>query len=447
MKLLYSILPPFDKLLGPQAYSPQSSWRPIAYLVQQPVPEGLLLYNTLTKALALLDAEEAESFLRGGVPSEELARQWFLVPQDHDDRQLAIQIRHIVRMLSDETVPITTYTIFTTTDCNARCFYCFQKEAVRHTMSPETARQTADFILAHSAGKHVRLQWFGGEPLYNKKAISLICKALQSTGITYESGMISNGFLFDDSTIQEAAAEWRLKDVQITLDGTEEVYNRVKAFIYPEVNAFRRVIRNIHGLLDAGIAVRIRMNVDLYNADNLIQLTQQLCSEFKGTPGFRLYTHPLFGEEVAGAAIYHEDKRKLLYQKRETISRLAREDSLTANENLRGPWKIHQCMADDDSCVTILPDGHIGKCEHFSDEGFVGHIGRDGLDEQMLLSYKALRDETDSCRTCPHYPSCIRLNRCVYSEYCFPEMREEMSMIIRQYMLETYKKLKEAKDA
>lgn len=71
----------------------------------------------------------------------------------------------------------------------------------------------------------MRLAWFGGEPLYNAQVIDLICNDLVERGIGYESSMISNGFLFDEKLIKRAAELWRLRQIQITLDGTEGVYN------------------------------------------------------------------------------------------------------------------------------------------------------------------------------------------------------------------------------
>ncbi len=164
---------------------------------------------------------------------------------------------------------ITDYTIFTTTDCNARCFYCFEKNAARIPMSPGSAEKTAGFIAGHCGGNEVSISWFGGEPLYNMEAIDIICRGLRERGIPFNSKIVSNGYLFDREIIGRAKVDWELRSVQITLDGTEDVYNKAKAYIYKGVNAFRRVIGNIHLLLDAGIAVDIRLNIDTYNADNL----------------------------------------------------------------------------------------------------------------------------------------------------------------------------------
>lgn len=98
--------------------------------------------------------------------------------------------------------------------------------------------------------------------------IDQICSELREKGIPFSSTMISNGYLFDADMISRAKAEWKLTFVQITLDGTEETYNRVKAYVGVKDNPFRRVINNINELLRSDIDVSIRLNVDRYNADD-----------------------------------------------------------------------------------------------------------------------------------------------------------------------------------
>lgn len=66
-------------------------------------------------------------------------------------------------------------------------------------MSNETAHKAAAYIAAHCGGEKVHLHWFGGEPLFNKQVIDIICTDLTEKGIVYESMMISNGYLFDGS--------------------------------------------------------------------------------------------------------------------------------------------------------------------------------------------------------------------------------------------------------
>ena len=240
MQTIYQTTKPFDQLLKKQKMATEQTYRPMYYVVEQPVDEGLLLYHTMTKAMLLLTPEEAETYRTSPTALPQLVEQWFLVPESHDDRLLGRQIRDVARMLERTSDAITHYTILTTTDCNARCFYCFEMGRPRMPMSKETAQRTADYIINHCKGKKITINWYGGDPLYNKDVITFICRLLTEAGVDYESKMISNGYLFDDDVIAEAQSLWRLKRVQITLDGTEEVYNRIKAYIYKGVNACRR---------------------------------------------------------------------------------------------------------------------------------------------------------------------------------------------------------------
>ena len=107
--------------------------------------------------------------------------------------------------------------------------------------------------------------------------------------------MISNGYLFDDNLIKTAKEDWNLQNVQITLDGTEEIYNKTKNYIYKnDENPFKRVINNIHKLAYNKISVSIRMNCDKHNFEDLIKLVHYLHEEFKGNDLVSMYVWPIF---------------------------------------------------------------------------------------------------------------------------------------------------------
>lgn len=425
MQIIYNTAKPFDQLLKKQKVKKGEQYRPMYYVVEQPVEEGLLLYHTMTKAMLLLTPEEAEIYRTHPADSQELIGLWFLVPQSHNDRLLSRQIREVAKMVNTSSDAITHYTIMTTTDCNARCFYCFEMGRPRVPMSEDTARRTANYIIRHSKGEKVTFNWYGGDPLYNKKVITLICQILTNAGVDYESKMISNGYLFDDDTIDEACSLWRLKRVQITLDGTEEVYNRCKAYIYKGVNAYRHVVDNIHRLQEAGITVSIRMNIDMHNADDLLKLTEELHHEFPNTKGISVYVHQLFEEAKERAAIHDEQKRKIVFAKMQEIRQRLSTYGFVKMVNLRQKIKINRCMADNDTSITITPDGNIGKCDHYSHDQFVSHIDSEEWDKEMLQSFRETNDEIEACATCFDYPNCIMLKRCQATHHCFPEVCED----------------------
>ena len=446
MQIIYDIAKPFDKLLKKQKVKAGEQYRPMYYVVEQPVDEGLLLYHTMTKAFLLLTPEEAEIYKIHPADLQQLIDLWFLVPEDHDDRLLARQIRDVAKMLEEKTGAITSYTIMTTTDCNARCFYCYELGQPRIPMSEDTAIQTADYIVKHSKGEKVSIQWFGGEPLYNKPVISLICRRLHDAGIDYQSTMISNGYLLDDATIIEAKNLWHLKKVQITLDGTEQTYNRCKAYIYKNVNAYRRVISNIHRLQDADIRISIRLNIDMHNAVNLQELADELHREFSNPKGISVYLHALFEEAKGSKAIHDDEKRKYVFNQINDIESQLKDYGFTRPSGLNRKIKTNRCMADSDSSVLIVPNGHIGKCEHYSDDHFVGQISHEGWDTQMISDFRETRDEIEACASCFNYPDCIWLKLCEDSPNCYQEERDHKCHRLRQSILRAFNKYKDKQE-
>jgi radical SAM protein with 4Fe4S-binding SPASM domain len=440
MQIIRETIKPFDQLLKKQKRRQGETYRLMNFVVEQPVEDGLLLYHTMTKALLLLSPEETVLYRQDRTALPLLVENWFLVPLSHDDRLLSRQMRDVARMLERTTDAITHYTILTTTDCNARCFYCYEMGRPRVLMSEETAQHTADYIIRHCQGKKVGINWFGGEPLYNKRVITLICQRLQAAGIDYTSTMITNGYLFNHETIREAVDLWHLDWVQISLDGTEKIYNRSKAYIYKDVNAYRRVIDNIHRLQAAGIKIRIRLNIDMYNADNLMELTEELHHEFSHTEGLCVYLHALFEEAAGSKAMHDEQKRAFIYQQMGEINKKLSEYGIAKPDKLDRKVMANACQADNDKCLVIMPSGHIGKCEHYIEDHFVGHIDHDDIDMDVVRLFKEQHDETETCATCPTYPLCIMLKLCQTSTRCYPETQMERIQKVRRGMLKAYQK-------
>lgn len=438
MKEITTIAEPLDSLLNKQEAEDGQMYRPMSFVVEQSVDEGLLLYHTMTKAVLLLSHEEAKLYKSRPKALPQLIEKWFLVPIAHDDRLLSRQIRDVARLTKEKNKVITGYTILTTTDCNARCFYCYEKGRPRRPMSNDTALRTAQYIIDHCEKQKVSISWFGGEPLFNKSVIATICNKLSEAGIDYSSSMISNGYLFDDNTVKEAVETWRLNSVQITLDGTETIYNKSKAYIYKGVNAYHRVIANIHHLLEAGIRVAIRLNIDVYNADNLKELADELYQEFGSNDKMTAYLHMLFEMSDGSVAIKNEQERKILFEKMREIEAKLADYGLFDIKPLSEGIKTNYCMADDDHSVVIEPSGNIGKCDQYSEDHYIGHIDSDDCDEAMVKCFRECHDEIEACATCFDYPNCIRLKLCEDNAYCYPETRDDKLNKIRQSMLKTY---------
>ena len=168
--------------------------------------EGGLLFHILTRELVLLSDEEYANILE----LEELKARWFVVPEQMDEMKKADMVRWILRSTAKKPKNTNNYIVMPTTDCHARCFYCFEKGRSRIPMSEETAHKTARYIREHCGGQKVRIAWFGGEPLFNQKAMDIISKDLREAGIDFHSGIATNGYLFDDEAGYMAKILWNL---------------------------------------------------------------------------------------------------------------------------------------------------------------------------------------------------------------------------------------------
>ena len=387
-----------EQIVGQQKRADGQRYRLMTYVVQQPVADGLLLYNTLTCSLVLLTPDEATD-----IPvQKELIERWFLVPQEHDDQKLCRQIRLMAALTKPAIKAISSYTILTTTGCNARCFYCYQQGTKPVTMTAETAGKVVRYIARHRGNEKVKLRWFGGEPLVNAKIIDQVCTELSDLGVPFKSTMISNGYLFDTDNVQRAKDLWQLQRVQITLDGTEQTYNRVKAYVYRGVNAFERVLENICLLTTAGIHVSIRLNFDQYNIRDLAELIELLHQRFGTNKHLTIYPHELCVERTP------EDATAISALRMQLMRQIAA-CGYDHKRKLQKDIKLHMCLADHDGSVVIVPDGHLGKCEHYTDSEFFGHIDSEECDNAIIRKFKERTADVDACATCFYYPQCNRV--------------------------------------
>ena len=404
------------------------------FCAAETVEDGVLLFNLLTREMVLLSQEEYD----GRLDNAYLKDRWFVVPENTNEKAYADFVRTFLKRQEKHDGIITSYTIFPTTDCNARCFYCFELGRSRIPMSPETAEKVVQYIKNHCGGKNVHLAWFGGEPLYNSEAIDIICNGLRQENVVFDSFMVSNGYLFTEEIIQKAVECWNLKKIQITLDGTEKVYNKIKAYIYRDVNPYQVVVGNIGKLLDASVQISIRLNMDLANAENLVELVDELTQRYGGRKGIVVYAHHLFKNDMALADTYSAEE---WVEREKAMARLEQKielGGLLRNNIITSQIKTNYCMADSGKNITILPDGNIGLCEHHTEDEFIGHIDREGFDQNVVDSWKKQIAQIPECQECFYYPECRTLQKCSNDSVCFLQYRQNRRRNMQQRMVATY---------
>lgn len=404
-------------ILGKQPIK-RNNYRPLFYTHMVNYNHGYIIANILTKEKIWISEDEKIFFAETKDINNDIVRdlieKWFLVPTNFDDQSNVnntIELKKLY-LSAHKKDYLNNFVIFTTTDCNARCHYCYEKGSRRINMSEKTASDVAHFIIDKSKNNDISIEWFGGEPLYNFKAIDIICNILKKNKVSFKSIMISNGYLFDDTIIEKSVNDWNLNSVQVTLDGTEEVYNKIKSYICHDlISPFMRVIENIEKLLNSSIEVKIRLNFDKNNVKDIDKLVDLLIDKFIKYDNCKIYAVPI--NYYNKNEVFNIENRKFLYDAQNKIM-----DKIYANNMnepktlLRNKSTLIHCMADNDNSTTILPDGKLGKCEYYLDDNYWGDIYNNVIDYEIIESFKILKNELPQCKNCKWRLECGSLEKC-----------------------------------
>jgi radical SAM protein with 4Fe4S-binding SPASM domain len=412
-----------EKLWGKQRIHEDAVYRQMRYVLRVDHDGKVLLHNVVTGQLVVLSEDEAETLQK--LPAEyspkmeQLVAEHYLVPEDYDEHQQVVNLRNILWRIVDAHTPehVTSYLILPTTACNARCWYCFEKGIKPATMTEETANDVVDFIEKHCGGKPVHIWWFGGEPTLAANRIDQISEGLRRKGIQYSSIISTNGYEMDEDMIDRAKNLWNLRQATISLDGTEETYNRVKAFPNAQANPYQRMMRNAEMLLKKDIAVALRMNYDQHTYKEFADLLQEAKTRFpKGTP-LMVYPHQIFEDYPEEDS----DTIKTLFSNMNAeLSNMACIAGLYRPKTGNLPCLTYMmCGAANGRWFVIRPDGKLCCCgEQLGDNQIKGDLIYGVTNEAIVREWKQFADK-EMCRDCKLFPYCVKLIHCKAVNRCF----------------------------
>ena len=429
MKIIQKQHAMLSAFFKPVEYKSGDELRPLKYLYTTAVPEGLLVFNVLGRDLILLEDNETELMKTSVMPDAPgetllfLLDHRFLVESEFDERSVCLDLRAAIRKIESLfTKHLKTATILTTTDCNARCWYCYETDTQKQTMDANTAGAVADYLLKYGDPKELSLVWFGGEPLLNPSAIDIITSRLRSEGRKFISKILTNGYLFDPKVIKKAKNDWNVASVQIPIDGTEQAYNRCKRFVgaEPDESPFERVLNNISLLLDAGIATAVRMNVSAINEREMVSLVGILKKRFAGRDGFAAYVSELHDIphrlENARSSSYLEQEEKSLQHVRQQIIEAGIQTE-RRRSSLSSLPSIHYCDSVGLIAAAIMPDGDLQSCWEFMHYPAWGNV-RDfpQKTETDIKRWAEEYPELPECADCSKFPDCLRPCCCMFTK-------------------------------
>ena len=359
----------------------------------------VLVYNTRTGNYIRIPSNIYKDFRDlkfDGESSQTLQNLGFYISDAEDEFEL-LQKECNKRLIESR---IHKYRILTTTGCNAKCPYCYEKGVIHSNMTEETAENIVQFIITDiQPGEKLRIEWFGGEPLLNQKVIDYISEHIINSipnDVDFASNMITNGYLITPLIVEKMKSNWRIKQVQITLDGKDEIYEKIKGL---GKGSFDKIICIIKLLTDNDIKVDIRINFDSYNIDKIEDLLEYLSSS-SFNDKINVYPAKIFSNAT---------KRGYFDLEEETIkiNKLLRKYGFRKGRQLI-PRSFHtSCMASYPHFYTISPKGKIFKCDRqFLDKDSRADVRNKPKSKDLIQFVKSNNTVAKKCTHCVLYPLC-----------------------------------------
>lgn len=419
-----------------------SNPRRITCLIEKKVKTGFLLFNLLTRNIVFLKHDEYHTFFSSNYAIE----NYFTVEATFDEYKTIKTIKSILYKADNDVRCVSDFKfiVFTTLDCNAHCTYCFENGFKnKEYMSNSTALQVAKYITQLANKKKVNITWFGGEPLLNQNAINIICNYLLENNIEFESFVFTNGYLIDENFINHSLTLWNTKGIEVTLDGDEKTYNKVKNF--EDKNAFSVVLSNLRKTLSAGLKIIIRINLSLENYDNLLCLLDNLKTIFVDMQNISLHIEKIYTKKQ-GACLTNSQKvvDNLEIKYREFIE-LAENKGYSIEINTS--WKslkVTNCYADRAGGRVIFPNGTVGVCEHYINNFLVDSVFKYNFDNKKQSIFCSRMNEIAACSKCILFAECLRMKNCdFHRDTCTEEYKNTILWRINRNLYDEYIRMRE----
>lgn len=419
------------KKLVDEAYHNGNAFKTSIYNVSLTSGRGWFIYNTLFNTMVrMTDTEYCKLTGKNKIVGKKLkadfVKNGLWCRKGTDEKALYLEIAGKHNENSSVNKPLA-FNLTTTTKCNARCPYCYEKGVRMVDFPRDKINKLLDFMESKLEGQNNRsvvINWFGGETLANTIFISEIIEGLKARNIDFSSSIITNGSLISKSMVKKQFLDWKVKDIQITVDGLKETYERTKNYFHSYNFTFESLMDVIGLFADTEIVVHLRLNVCRSNCQEILKLAEYLQSKFAGLKNITYY--PAF---ITGI---HDDltpKEKITFVK-QLLTVIKNPLKMNMPSRICSVPQNHPCMVNDPNSYTIDVNGKIYACEHRvgRPEHAIGSL--ESFDENANKK-RAVFKIPDYCHNCVYLPKCC--GGCSIND----ETGDERCMIVK-YLIQSY---------
>ena len=235
--------------------------------------DAYLIANLLSGQADVLPLEDGQRLERGElVHEEELAKKGYLV--DPAEEQRRYRKAYLDFVASRDTDEIQLFYV-PSYACNFGCSYCYQDEYAPPPVDAQDA--VVDAFFAHVehafADRRKYVTIFGGEPLLpspsSRHVIARLVAETARRGL--DLAIVTNGYHLAEYV--PVLASGRIREVQVTLDGTERVHD-ARRYLKGGSTTFKQIVAGVDACLAAGLPVNLRSVLDRDNVENFLELAR-----------------------------------------------------------------------------------------------------------------------------------------------------------------------------
>ena len=382
----------------------------------EPDEDGAVLcYNSATGAVSKFDADAAQALMSGN-PDALAGKDYFqalvdsgYAVKDFIDEYEAYAFRSRKYALGSES-DACSFIIALTMKCNYRCVYCFEEgNCSGREASSEKIDGIFGFIrkaIEEKRAKKLNVNWFGGEPMLAYDGVLALGDAIseycEKNGVEFTSSIVTNASLLTKEKLEALIDRAKVRHVQISVDGDEDWYVRLKGTTKANFEAAEKAILAV---AESKAGLSVRMNVCEENVESLSRLAERLTSN----PSFR-------GIIYAGKIIRYNDSAKFTEIGDDRLSEF--EERLDAMQKKSPEYRkfIRKSLKPKGAGCGYMVNGRclidgrgfLYRCEH--------HVGNESLaigDVENGFYHNAVDNEflfapiPEKCRRCSVMPACM----------------------------------------
>lgn len=295
-------------------------------------------------------------------------------------------------------------TILTTEECNLNCIYCYQTKKQKMIKS-KVLIQLIKIIKEQILDKYdyLNINWFGGEPLLNWKAILEFCSMIPTDvmkKIKIDYLVVTNGIFLTNEIILKLY-ENGIKKYQITIDGDKENHDKNRSSNKYD-STYDIIIKNIQAVMQLNLPIKFIIRVNITKTFDFYKFNSEEIKNINksGKVIFSFHIARDFNNaNIENIIKVEDDSEYLIYNYKQAILN-------NLNVDIGKFFSIGgvKCYAGNKGSLVVFPDGQVCKCtvEGVKDGDYnVFNIGkiRDKYNEWTNINL--------NCVKCNLFPICL----------------------------------------